>query len=62
MNMAAVAELQRRHADLQLIIIESGGDNLSATFSPELVEAFIYVIDVAEGRQNPPQGWSGHPA
>jgi urease accessory protein len=56
MNMAAVAELQRRHPDLQLIIIESGGDNLSATFSPELVEAFIYVIDVAEGDKIPRKG------
>jgi urease accessory protein len=56
MNMAAVAELQQRHPDLQLIIIESGGDNLSATFSPELVEAFIYVIDVAEGDKIPRKG------
>jgi urease accessory protein len=56
MNMAAVAELQRRHPDLQLIIIESGGDNLSATFSPDLVEAFIYVIDVAEGDKIPRKG------
>ena len=56
MNMAAVAELEARHADLQLIIIESGGDNLSATFSPDLVEAFIYVIDVAEGDKIPRKG------
>jgi urease accessory protein len=56
MNMAAVAELERRHPDLQLIMIESGGDNLSATFSPELVEAFIYVIDVAEGDKIPRKG------
>jgi urease accessory protein len=56
MNLAAVAELQARHADLQIIIIESGGDNLSATFSPELVEAFIYVIDVAEGDKIPRKG------
>jgi urease accessory protein len=56
MNMAAVRELQQRHPDLQLIIIESGGDNLSATFSPELVEAFIYVIDVAEGDKIPRKG------
>ena len=56
MNAAAVAELRRRHPDLQLIIIESGGDNLSATFSPELVEAFIYVIDVAEGDKIPRKG------
>lgn len=56
MNSAAVTELQRRHPDAQVIIIESGGDNLSATFSPELVEAFIYVIDVAEGDKIPRKG------
>ncbi|MDQ3625260.1 MAG: urease accessory protein UreG [Verrucomicrobiota bacterium] len=56
MNLAAVAELQKRHPDVQLILIESGGDNLSATFSPELVEAFIYVIDVAEGDKIPRKG------
>ena len=56
MNDAAVAELQRRFPDLQLILIESGGDNLSATFSPELVDVFIYVIDVAEGDKIPRKG------
>lgn len=56
MNLAAVAELEKRHADLQVVFIESGGDNLSATFSPELVEAFIYVIDVAEGDKIPRKG------
>lgn len=56
MNMAAVAELEKRHPDLQVIFIESGGDNLSATFSPELVETFIYVIDVAEGDKIPRKG------
>ena len=56
MNQAAVAELKARHKDLQVIFIESGGDNLSATFSPELVEAFIYVIDVAEGDKIPRKG------
>jgi urease accessory protein len=56
MNMAAVAELERRHPDAKVILIESGGDNLSATFSPELVEAFIYVIDVAEGDKIPRKG------
>ena len=56
MNMAAVTELLKRHADLQVILIESGGDNLSATFSPELVESFIYVIDVAEGDKIPRKG------
>jgi urease accessory protein len=56
MNTAAVLELERRHPDLQLILIESGGDNLSATFSPELVDAYIYVIDVAEGDKIPRKG------
>jgi len=56
MNMAAVIELEKRHAELQLILIESGGDNLSATFSPELVDAYIYVIDVAEGDKIPRKG------
>ena len=56
MNLEAVAELQRRHAGLDVIFIESGGDNLSATFSPELAEAFIYVIDVAEGDKIPRKG------
>ena len=57
MNMGAVAELERRHgAALQVILIESGGDNLSATFSPELADAFIYVIDVAQGDKIPRKG------
>jgi urease accessory protein len=56
MNMAAVHDLETRHADLDMILIESGGDNLSATFSPELVDAFIYVIDVAEGDKIPRKG------
>jgi urease accessory protein len=56
MNDAAVAELVRRFPDLDLVLIESGGDNLSATFSPELVDAFIYVIDVAEGDKIPRKG------
>ena len=56
MNMAAVHDLERRHTALDLILIESGGDNLSATFSPELVDAFIYVIDVAEGDKIPRKG------
>jgi len=56
MNMAAVHELEKLHPDLELILIESGGDNLSATFSPELVDAFIYVIDVAEGDKIPRKG------
>jgi urease accessory protein len=56
MNLAAVQELESRHPDLEMILIESGGDNLSATFSPELVDAFIYVIDVAEGDKIPRKG------
>ncbi|CAN5881009.1 urease accessory protein UreG [soil metagenome] len=56
MNMAAVIELEKRHPDLQLILIESGGDNLSATFSPELVDAYIYVIDVCAGDKIPRKG------
>jgi urease accessory protein len=56
MNMAAVHQLEALHPDLEIILIESGGDNLSATFSPELVDAFIYVIDVAEGDKIPRKG------
>lgn len=56
MNVAAIEELERRHPDARLILVESGGDNLSATFSPELVDAFIYVIDVAEGDKIPRKG------
>jgi urease accessory protein len=56
MNMAAVIDFENRHPDLKLILIESGGDNLSATFSPELVDAYIYVIDVAEGDKIPRKG------
>ena len=56
MNMAAIDQLIERNPDTQVILIESGGDNLSATFSPELVDAFIYVIDVAEGDKIPRKG------
>ncbi len=56
MNMAAVIELEKRHPDLQLLLIESGGDNLSATYSPELADVFIFVIDVAEGDKIPRKG------
>lgn len=56
MNDAAVAELRQAFPNLQLILIESGGDNLSATFSPELVDVFIYVIDVAQGDKIPRKG------
>ena len=56
MNQAAVVELEKRHPDLKVIFIESGGDNLSATFSPELVDSFIYVIDVSAGDKIPRKG------
>ena len=52
-NLAAVEELQRRYDDLDLIFIESGGDNLSATFSPELADVTVYMIDVAMGSDIP---------
>jgi urease accessory protein len=55
-NLAAVAEMRARHADLELILIESGGDNLSATFSPELADVTVYVIDVAAGEEIPRKG------
>lgn len=56
MNVAAIEELERRHPEVRLILVESGGDNLSATFSPELVDAFVYVIDVAQGDKIPRKG------
>lgn len=55
-NLAAVAEMRDRHPDLALLLIESGGDNLSATFSPELADVTIYVIDVAAGEEIPRKG------
>ncbi|MBB1095391.1 urease accessory protein UreG [Limosilactobacillus agrestis] len=60
MNMAAVDELEKRfNNDLDLIFIESGGDNLAATFSPELVDFSIYIIDVAEGEKIPRKAGQG---
>ncbi len=59
MNLAAVEDLQIRFPELDLIFIESGGDNLSATFSPELADLTIYVIDVAEGEKIPRKGGPG---
>ena len=56
MNEVAIEDLVLRHPDTQVVLMESGGDNLSATFSPELVDAFIYVIDVAEGDKIPRKG------
>ena len=58
-NLEAVAELTRRFPNLDLLLIESGGDNLAATFSPELVDAALYVIDVAEGEKIPRKGGPG---
>jgi urease accessory protein len=58
-NLAAVAEMSRKFPDLDLILIESGGDNLAATFSPELADVTIYVIDVAGGEKIPRKGGPG---
>jgi urease accessory protein len=58
-NLAAVAQLQRAFPDLDLVLIESGGDNLAATFSPELADLTIYVIDVAQGEKIPRKGGPG---
>ena len=55
-NLAAIADLQSRHPDIEIVLIESGGDNLSATFSPELADVTIYVIDVAAGEEIPRKG------
>ncbi|WP_339760851.1 urease accessory protein UreG [uncultured Sulfitobacter sp.] len=55
-NLAAVSRMQERHSDLDCILIESGGDNLSATFSPELADITLYVIDVAAGEEIPRKG------
>ncbi|MCR8659799.1 urease accessory protein UreG [Paenibacillus endoradicis] len=59
MNFAAIDELKQRHPDVQLIFVESGGDNLAATFSPELVDFSIYIIDVAQGEKIPRKGGQG---
>ncbi|MBO3143832.1 urease accessory protein UreG [Dermatophilus congolensis] len=59
LNTAAIEELRRRHPDLEIIFVESGGDNLSATFSPELVDFSIYVIDVAQGEKIPRKAGQG---
>ncbi|MEQ3671674.1 urease accessory protein UreG [Pseudophaeobacter sp.] len=55
-NLAAVAEMVDRHPEVEVVLIESGGDNLSATFSPELADLTIYVIDVAAGEEIPRKG------
>ena len=59
MNEAAYEDLVARHPDLKLVFVESGGDNLSATFSPELVDFSIYVIDVAQGEKIPRNAGQG---
>ena len=58
-NLAAVAQMQKMYTGLDLILIESGGDNLAATFSPELADLTIYVIDVAQGEKIPRKGGPG---
>ena len=59
MNLEAVEEMVEKFPDVQIIFIESGGDNLSATFSPDLADATIYVIDVAQGEKIPRKGGPG---
>ncbi|WP_438350688.1 urease accessory protein UreG [Paenibacillus sp. FA6] len=59
MNFAAIDQLIERHPDVELIFVESGGDNLAATFSPELVDFSIYIIDVAQGEKIPRKGGQG---
>jgi urease accessory protein len=59
MNLAAVQDLVQKFSDLDVVFIESGGDNLSATFSPELADLMIYVIDVSEGEKIPRKGGPG---
>jgi urease accessory protein len=59
MNLEAVEDLVSKFPDIQVVFIESGGDNLSATFSPDLADATIYVIDVAEGDKIPRKGGPG---
>jgi urease accessory protein len=58
-NLAAVAEMRKKFPDLDLVLIESGGDNLAATFSPELADLTLYVIDVAAGDKIPSKGGPG---
>jgi urease accessory protein len=59
MNFEAIDEMTERHRDLDLLLLESGGDNLAASFSPELVDAAIYVIDVSGGDKIPRKGGPG---
>ena len=59
MNFAAIEEMKRRFTDLDIIFLESGGDNLAATFSPDLVDFSIYIIDVAQGEKIPRKAGQG---
>ncbi|OLO03877.1 MULTISPECIES: urease accessory protein UreG [Salinicola] len=59
MNLAAIDDLHARHPDLELVLVESGGDNLAATFSPELSDLTLYVIDVSAGDKIPRKGGPG---
>lgn len=59
MNLEAVEEMAQKFPDVQIVFVESGGDNLSATFSPDLADATIYVIDVAQGEKIPRKGGPG---
>jgi len=59
MNLAAISDLQEKYPHLDVVFVESGGDNLSATFSPELADLMIYVIDVAQGEKIPRKGGPG---
>ena len=59
MNQAAIDRLEQEHPDLEVVFVESGGDNLSATFSPELVDFSIYIIDVAQGEKIPRKAGQG---
>ncbi len=59
MNLTAIEDLSEKFKDLDIVFVESGGDNLSATFSPELADITIYVIDVAEGEKIPRKGGPG---
>ncbi|MBX2814022.1 MAG: urease accessory protein UreG [Myxococcales bacterium] len=59
MNLAAIEDLKTKFPELDLVLVESGGDNLAATFSPELADLTIYVIDVAEGEKIPRKGGPG---
>src|SRR5579872_1876343 len=60
MNLEAIRQLERDHPGLELILVESGGDNLAASFSPELVDGWLYVIDVAAGDKIPRKGGPGN--